>query len=188
MDLDKMVVSFSGPGQGISSATHYAEAGAGHQPDFKTFWTSMAQYMAGQVTITVPNSGDVIDSATGDLTGTWTGGTSATLIGGGSGAYPGGVGACINWSTSSIVNARKVRGRTFIVPMAAGGYDATGTLLDTAVNTYRTAAALLVSSTAGDFHIWHRPTTVGGSDGQACPVIGYSLRDHVAWLSSRRPL
>jgi hypothetical protein len=37
------------------------------------------------------------------------------------------------------------------------------------------------------FHILHRPTTPGGTDGQSFAITGGTVKNHQAILSSRRP-
>lgn len=184
MDIERLQVTLTGGTMGTGVATHYAVPGAGLQAAYKTFWTSVASVMSGAVTITVPNSGETFDAATGNLVGTWSGGTNATLTGGGTGAYPGGVGACVGWSTSGIHNSRKVRGRTFIVPLALNQYDNDGSLATGARNTINAAAVALLSSAGSNALIWARPRP--GLPGNAYQIIQGLVKDHVSWLTSRR--
>lgn len=169
---------------GAGVATHYFAPTPGFQPEVKAFWTSVASIMSGYVTIAIPNEGEEFDETTGILTGTWTQGTSSSVTGGGSGAYAGGVGACVAWDTSGIHAGRKVRGRTFIVPLAANTYDADGTLASGTRTTLNTAAATLLAATSASFYIWTRPRT--GLAGAVHAVTSGNVADHVSWLRSRR--
>lgn len=82
-----------------------------------------------------------------DSTGTVIAYTSVSAPAGvtatGSGSYAAGVGMRIDWLTNGIHNGRRVKGRTFFVPLTASNYDTAGTLdgaaltsMQTAVNTY----------------------------------------------------
>lgn len=185
MAIYRMQVALTGGSMGSGVATHYWDNAVTHQAHLKTFWTSVAAIMSGYVTIVVPNTGEVFDETTGALLSVWSSGTSSSITGGGTGAYAGGVGACIGWNTSGIHNSRKVRGRTFIVPLAANVYDTDGTLASGTITTINSAVSTLLTSMAGDLNIWARPSTavpVGG----AYPVTAGVVKDHVSWLRSRR--
>jgi hypothetical protein len=176
-------------GEGV--ATHYFAPTPGFQPELKTFWTACAALMAGWVTIRVPNSGETFDEVTGTLTGTWSQGTSSSFLGAGSGGAAGGVGACVGWTTGGIRNGRKVRGRTFVVPLAAGVYDSDGTLLSGTVTTLQAAVNALVAATSVSLYVYCRPTPAPGgigpdSPGQAASITSGLVKDHVSWLRSRR--
>lgn len=171
---------------GLGVATHYFDPSfTTAQLQYKTLWTSWAAIMSGYVTVTIPNNGEAFDEATGALTGTWTDGTAGTVTGGGSGAYAGGVGACCAWTTSGIHNARKVRGRTFIVPLAANTYDSDGSLAAGTISTLETAANTFLSAAASKALIWARPST-DVPVGDAYPIVAANVADHVSWLRSRR--
>lgn len=140
------------------------------------------------VTVTVPASGDRIDDTTGELVGVWSVGSEAVATMGGPATAAAGVGACITWNTGGIVNGskgpRKLRGRTFLVPLSTANYQDDGTIATGALSELQTLANALQAS--GPLAVWHRPTTVGGSDGNSYGVISNTVRDHVAFLSSRR--
>ena len=149
-----------------------------------SFITELGPILPDTVTLTHEPSGDVINPATGVLESVWSeAGGNAVVTGSGGNLAAAGVGGCITWLTAGIENGHRVRGRTFIVPLATGAYDANGTLAPTAHGRLQSAALILV--TAG-LVIWHRPTTPGGLDGSEHPVVNSSVRDRVAYLSSRR--
>lgn len=147
-------------------------------------FTAAQPVVPGGVSIVVPTTGDVIDAATGDLTGVWSApGDGGTVAGTTTAFAAAGVGACVTWETEGIVNSRRVRGRTFWVPMPAGYYEADGTIMQTALDELNEFGASLVAS---GLTVWHRPTTSGGSDGSSHDATSYRVRDRVAFLSSRR--
>lgn len=188
MTINRLQITLEGGSMGLGVATHFFDPSfTTAQLQYKTMWTSFASIMSGYVSVTIPNEGEQFDEANGDLTGTWQDGTAATITGGGSGAYAGGVGACVAWSTSGIHYARKVRGRTFVVPLAANTYDADGTLAAGTRTTLNTAAATFLSAAASKALIWCRPDEEGERPiGDAYPIVAGNVADHVSWLRSRR--
>lgn len=140
------------------------------------------------LTISVPGTGDTINDVDGSLVGVWSATAPAPVVGTGSDFFAAGVGCVIGWSTGGIVTGtkgpRKLRGRTFIVPLATANYDQQGTILNAALGVVDTLAAGLQG--AGPLAIWHRPTSSGGSDGNSYGVVSHRIRDKVAYLSSRR--
>lgn len=138
--------------------------------------------------INVPGEGDKIDDTTGNLAGVWSASQPAPVAGVGSDFFAAGVGCCIGWNTGGIVSGtkgpRKLRGRTFLVPLSTANYDQQGTILTGALGVADALAAALQA--AGPLAVWHRPTAPGASDGNSYGVISHRVRDKVAFLSSRR--
>jgi hypothetical protein len=130
--------------------------------------------------------GEVLNSATGALVGTWSDTTVATFAGSGEQNYASGVGARCVWGTGVIARGRRVRGSTFMVPICADVYDVDGTLASGAYGGMVAAAAAFASASGGDFVIWTRPSTPGGSDGGTAPILSGTVPDKVSWLRSRR--
>lgn len=152
--------------------------------DLHSFFSALTTWLPTSVHISFPAAGDSYNDVTGALTGSWTASTNADVVGGSLDSYAAPAGACVTWNTAGIVNGRRVRGRTFIVPVARNGYDTDGTLAAALVNALDTAAANLVTASAGGLLVWHRP--VSGSGGSAHPVTGHRVRDKIAVLRSRR--
>lgn len=185
MLIDRLQVTFTGGPIGNGVATHYAVSGFGHQPDFRAFWLACSSITPITVHTTVPGYGDTIEVETGLLQSVWSDGNPLIAQAGQeSHAYPAGVGACINWMTDGIVNGRRVRGRTFVVPLDGTRYDTDGTIEPTALSILRTAASDLLTACGEHFVIYHRP--VDGAGGSAHAVTDYSVADRVSTLRSRR--
>lgn len=107
--------------------------------------------------------------------------------GGDSTGYSAASGACFNWYTSGVRNGRRVRGRTFIVPLGGGKYDSSGTLGTTTLTAFNNATAtLLAATTKSSMQVWSRPSAKGATDGIAFPIASYTLPDKAAILTSRR--
>lgn len=192
MQLHRVVLSWSGPnvvGQAVT-VLHFAGDAQPAPPvaAIKAALTSGATIFSNQTGITVPGSGDTIEDTTGALVGTWTASGGGLVAGGVNSNVAAGVGACIGWTTGGIVTGtkgpRRLRGRTFLVPLGVICYDATGTLTPEALVQIENIASGLQG--AGPLAVWHRPTTAGGTNGNSYGVISHKVRDKVAVLRSRR--
>lgn len=151
------------------------------------------------VNILVNPTVEVIDSDNGDLIELHTAATPpAAIVGTSTASVAGPAGACINWTTDGIHRNRRVRGRTFIVPLATTSYEPNGTIFPGFLTALRTNAAgfLTMSRTLVEPNIWARPytvpETVGGPipptvlPGAAYRITSSSVADKVAVLRSRR--
>ena len=152
----------------------------------KTFFEQIKVALPSTVTIVFPNEMEELDTATGELLQTLPITTIANTVGNLVGTFASPAGACVNWSTSQIVNGRRLRGRTFLVPLGGASFQTDGTLKD----TDRTAIINSANALCGFqdnlvLAIWHRPT-LGGSDGVAAQVASASVTDKAAVLRSRR--
>lgn len=139
------------------------------------------------VTTGVDPTVEAVESSTGALQGFWTASVAAPAPGLGVASFSAPSGACVSWYTSTVRNGRRMRGRTFIVPLDTASYEGDGTLIPIIVSsTPAVNNALMVTGTAADFGIWARPTTKGGTDGQWALVTAARMQDKPAMLTSRR--
>ena len=145
-----------------------------------TFWEGMRPYLSTATTVQFLE-GAVVEATTGELVDAVSLEGLGSYVGqaGAESAAPAGV--CITWRTGAIVNGRRLRGRTFIVPIAANGYQANGT--PAYPDQIETKANDLITDSGGSLVVWHRP--VGGVGGSFAPVTDASVKDHVAVLRSR---
>lgn len=102
--------------------------------------------------------------------------------GGNADSGPAGVGMCITWRTS--VATKSGRGRTFLAPLPIGWYESNGTLTDSILTTIRGAAAHVVDLSVADGN--GGICIVSKKDAIARDIIGSTINDQVAYLSSRR--
>jgi len=102
-----------------------------------------------------------------------------------SGGFSSATGACINWNTPEVRNGRRVRGRSFIVPLASSQYDVDGTLTAGALTGLQTRADTLVGG-GWDLQVYKRPTIKGATDGDSATVTSARIADKTAILRSRR--
>lgn len=184
MAIEKGVWTWTGFSGAPGYSVFYATPAMGLSGVIKTFFESVKALIPQDVNIASPSSGDTLNELSGQLLGTWSGGVGGSTQGTSANPWAAPVGASITWLTDGVVNGRRVRGRTFLVPLNTGAYDYQGSLQATAISTLQTAANALVTSAAGDLLIWHRPVNGGG--GSVHAVTGARVADKAAILRSRR--
>jgi hypothetical protein len=192
--LNRVLITWSGPqvvGGGVTVLHYAGDVGAPPIAGIKSAFSSAAKLIPGGVTLTIPGSGDVINDANGELTGVWSATGGGTVAGTGSAQCAAGVGAVISWQTGLIWHGRKVRGRTFIVPIAfkdpgSGdeAFDNDGTFGSATLVKIQTLANNLQAT--GPLAVWSRPTSKGASDGSSGGVVSNRVPDRVSTLRSRR--
>lgn len=173
---------------GAPGVTTFFRIGQASQTDvdgIRAFFNAFANLLPTALTINVPGQGDVIDDATGNIISAWAVGTTPTTVTGtGGGAYAGNAGACVHWLTTTIVNNRRVRGRSFLVPLIASAYDTSGSLATATITTLTTAANGLLAAMNPNQAVWHRPTKF--AQGSSAAVNGMRVPDLAVSLRSRR--
>lgn len=152
--------------------------------DVKDYFDDIKDYFPSPLSWSIPNSGDTFDDATGTLVGGWTGVNGGTVNATSSAPYAAGTGSYVAWGTAAIVGGRRLKGRTFLCPLNKDYFDNSGTIVNSAVTVMQTAAALLAAT--GVLHVWHRPSSPGGSDGSSSAVTSGTQLDRVTSLRTRR--
>lgn len=193
--MDKMVARWDGWGGGPGFSNFYFSGeNTGAELDDKLdaihdFFAGVSGDLPNAITITFQPTVVRINEATGDQTDEVSIPTvpgPVTGLGGPNFSSPSG--ACVSWLTGVTVGSRKLKGRTFLVPLASIAYGPDGSLNDTILTEIRTAAAIFVQrcNTGGDSKlvVWHRP--VGGAGGQAVQCVSSVVADRAAMLTSRR--
>lgn len=149
------------------------------------FCDALHFFTPSDVTMQASLTVEEIDPANGDLLNVGTSVVSAPgWVGAIAGGYPAPCGAVINWRTASLHRARRVRGRTFIVPLGGTQYDSAGSLIAGAVTGIQAAGTALVTAGLG---VWARPKgpppVVAGA---FYDVVAASVPDKSCVLRSRR--
>ena len=153
----------------------------------KGFFDAMTPWLPTDVTVSVPDTYDELDETTGTLIASGTAPIApGEFVGERTEVYSAPAGACVTWVTDDVVAGRRVRGRTFIVPLSSYATALDGSLGATALTDIRTAASDAITAMGGAFCVWHRPTTAAPASGSAHPITSFNVRDRVAVLRSRR--
>lgn len=172
------------PGAGLSEAGAQAATAR-----VDTFITAVVPYLPQGVMLRSDTEVEVIEETTGQLEDTYSVTPAAAKTGAMSTAngFSAPSGAVINWRTQGVRNGRRIRGRTFLVPLGSGSYQADGTLSTAAVAGLAAAAnALVESSGSPDLGVYARPSGPGASDGNWVVASSATVPDMAAVLRSRR--
>lgn len=154
-------------------------------------------FLPATVNVTLDSAVEIIEDTTGELIRYMSGAPFQRANGSGTGAYSAASGACVNWYTDAIVRGRRLRGRSFMVPLAGSALATDGTIDNTAVATMRTASTTMAGGVGvGDLGVWSRPTPIldaqgnptgnYNADGQWAFVTSATVPDKAAVLRSRR--
>ncbi len=154
------------------------------------FLTDLMPLFPAAVDFEVQDVCHVNDSVTGALLPDVMGTGPYTPVSGTSGAgFQAGSGLRVNWSTSTVLRGRHVRGGTYLIPAADDAFDALG--LPSA------AASVLIAGECTEllsedvthgliFCIWSRPSIAHSYVGLAVPVTGGEMSAFPAGLRRRR--
>ncbi len=171
---------------GPGVATMYSVNNATLAASVRAFWLAAGSYMAGGVTIQVEGGGDLLESTTGVLTGAWSGATPAVVTSPNSGVYSAPSGAVVDWLSPTILDGRRVRGRTFVVPLIGSTYEGNGTLSPSTVTGLKAAGDNLVIAESGGLCVWHRPRKARAANG-TIPAVTARLGGHALITTCRVP-
>lgn len=151
----------------------------------RNFFGQMMDSLPQGVSINIQPVADVLDEASGNITEQVDIEPLDPLDASGSTSYSAASGAVVHWNTAAYRNGRRIRGRTFLVPLGSDRYDEQGDLTSGAIADIRRGANYLTSGTSVmPFVVWSRP--VGGAGGSAEPVTSATIPDMGAILRSRR--
>lgn len=195
-NLYKMSVGWSGLGGGPATTTLYSSAI--HNPTaVKAFFTAVKALLPIGLTWTIPGRGDILNDANGTLTGEWSTGADLTEVSSAvAAAYSAPSGAVVRFTTATIVNGHRVKGRMFLVPLTGNAYENNGTLSGANVTLIQTAGAALISAYAASLAVWARPfegraatgtlPAIPARAGSTAIITGAQCPDKAAVLRSRR--
>lgn len=145
----------------------------------RAFYGAVTARLPNEVSISFPGEVQAFDTVTGQLTAVHPVTAPANTAGTATGGYAHASGARIDWTTESIVNGRRLRGRTYMVPCAASDFGADGRLGSTAINAWTTAANTLISNMnlQGSLAVWSRTHgLLADVSGVRIPALGAVLR------------
>ncbi len=170
----------------FAAATDPTQAGAQAAYDrAREFCTRIASALPSVVRLNVEGQVEIVDESTAQLQDMYSVTTVTAVAGTGTGGFSASTGACITWETGEVKNGRRVRGRTFVVPMSGTMYDTDGTLTSAALTDLQDAA-LYLSGGGFEFGILSRPSSEGAGDGSFHTVSSGRISDKTAMLRSRR--
>lgn len=153
----------------------------------RAFFDTIKGFVPTVVVFDVLPEVEVIESTDGRLISAINVTPPAQVRGTGTGNYSAAAGAVVNWRTAGIRNGRRVRGRTFLVPLAVGAFSGTGELAPgTRTGIAAAAATLAEQGGSPDLGVYGRPSGPGATDGVWFGVTSSNVPALSAILTSRR--
>ena len=147
----------------------------------RTFFNALVARIPNEVTVAFDPEFTHHDPS-GGLVAAGTAAVPATVNGTYAGGWVGAAGARIDWETATVINKRRIRGRTYLVPLGAI-FDTDGSLLPAEQTSITNAAnTLLVNlqGAAAPLVVWSKVNAA------EVLVVSPSVRDKSAVLRSRR--
>lgn len=184
--LNRVRVGWSGfPGAPGVSTFYFLDV-ATAVASLVTLFTALRPNCPTDVTWRVESAGDIIEDTTGVITGAWGADPVSDITGSASGTYSAPSGGMIGWETATILDGRRLRGRTFIVPLAGSQYDSSGSLTADAYNGMGDSAIAFLVEQSSSFVLWHRPRVAHAADGSR-PAVTARTGGHGLVTTSRVP-
>lgn len=149
----------------------------------RTFFDALKGVVGGGLVWDFPAEVTVLNTTTGVLEDAVAVTKPANVTATGAGNYSALSGARIEWRTGAIVAGRRLRGRTFVVPLSVGQYDAVGTLATTCITTLQAAA-----TGYADANVFSnaRPCVWSRTHGIQADITSVLIPDEASVLRSRR--
>lgn len=189
--MQELIVDWTGfqGGPGVS-VMYFDEAVSIPRASLRTFFDAIKALIPDDATVNIRAEGDLIQASDGALIGSWSGAPVAAVVGTATANYAAPVGVQLKWSTAGIVHNRRVRGRTFLVPMASTAFDSAGAVSSTAISTILTAAQAYLTAAGTSPLIWSRPFAGAPGNpariGTSHVVTAVSIPNKPVVLTSRR--
>lgn len=152
----------------------------------RAFWDGVKTILAPGVTVSTAASVELLDVATGTLVGQLGPGSQTAVVSTGANANPSATMMLLRYTTATVINGRRLQGRSFIGPTATAT-NTGGRVTPASNTTLLTAAnALFTGATASALVCWHRPDRVTHTGGAVAPVTVTGTAIDFAILRSRR--
>lgn len=163
------------------TGTTSVQAQAGHNA-VRGFFAGLSAFIPADISVTVDPVYQLVTVESGEVAGEDSVGSPAPGV---AGAFVGGwnrqVGVLVEWLTGRFVNGRRLRGRTYLVPLGDTQQD-DGTLPSGTISAIESANTF-ITGLGLDFGVWHRP--IAGAGGLIEPITSSVVRDKAAVMRSR---
>lgn len=170
-----------------SSTAQTTENAAAAVARVRTFFSALATVLPSSVTVVPESEVDVIEHTNGELVESYAVTAGAPIVGTATNNFSAPVGAVVNWRTGTIRNGRRLRGRTFLVPLSTTAFGTSGILNPGANTTIGNAALALAGGTTGPrLFVYGRPSNADATDGAFGIVTSSNVPTMSAVLRSRR--
>ena len=148
------------------------------------FFEAVKDRVPNGLTWNIPGEAEVIEDTTGQVLFSQDVGDDLVRVGTGGLQYVGSAGAVVGWKTADFKNGRRVRGRTFLVPLVTGAFDNDGSIETQTRADIQAAADALIAGYGDDLVVWSRPTLT--TPGSSHSIVSATVPDLAAVTRSRR--
>jgi hypothetical protein len=157
----------------------------------RAFFSAMNGILPNDVTVGFPPEVLSVEAEDGELQDVIPVTAPANVPGLAAGGWAGGAGCVVRWETGEVMNGRRIRGRTFLVPLASLAFDTDGTLVTatrTAITAAGTALISAMAADGGQLLVWSRPAPEADPPrlGSLQAVTNAFVPDRSAILRERR--
>lgn len=152
----------------------------------RAFWEAIKALQPVGTIVLVSGQVDILDPINGALVAGLSVTAPATVIATGSESLPPATSVLLTHNTGVILNGRRLRGRTFISPVA-DSVNVDGLTASASRATIIAAAnTTLTGATASFPVVWHRPVAPGPTGGSVAAALSFAVGSNFAVLTSRR--
>jgi len=191
-------VNWLTPTGGLGVSRFHAQPAAASQANrqawadgIRTFFDAIKSQFPSSVSWTFGSEIMDFNASDGVVAGYFNVTPPASLAGNSSSAeLAGPVGCIVRWETNAVFNNRRVRGRTYLVPLSRAAYDAQGTIQGPSITQIQTAANVYVANTQGGAIIPHvyspEKDDPDGHPGFISEIVAAVVPDLACVMRSRR--
>lgn len=155
--LQRQRVEWNGLRGGAGVSTFFFTDAAAHQAALHALYVTMSDFIGGGPVFRIEPGGDTIESTTGALTGAWTGTVTGDIPTGTGGSYAPPSGFMVRWDTGGITGGRRLKGRTFFVPILTGSINGTGGIVVPDRIRMQNAVTTFVAAVPANLKVFQRP-------------------------------
>lgn len=169
---------------GFAGVNTFYQTGDVDLENYRLLYTAFIASLPDDVTISFLDANLTYESDTGAVTGDYSTDSVDNLTGTSTGDFARGVGVLLGWNTGEFRNNRRVRGRTYIVPVEVASFDTLGNVDAGFITGAVAAADTFISNQSEQNYVWHQPVNDVG--GQIYVIHSSAMSATPAVLRSRR--
>lgn len=178
------------PGGGVGYSVFHCESIATQSQANGFVAAVRAAFMAANFIAKIPNEVSFAGEnevrglgLDGSLTSVFPVGGGSSIVGTSAAQWAAAAGGRVNWETGTVLLGRRLRGRTYIVPMDINAYDTNGTLSASGIQALNDFAVAYKTNMAAAGLV---PTVWSPTHAFQAPIVDHNVPDKTAILRGRR--
>lgn len=169
---------------GFTGLNTFYQTGDVDLANYRALYVAFQASLPDDVTISFLDANLTYESDTGEVLSSYTTDPATDIAGTSSGDFARGVGVLLRWNTDAFRNNRRVRGRTYVVPVEVASFNTLGNVDAGFISGAVTAGNDFIAAQAAQNFIWHHPVNDVGGVINAVTSCGMSATPAI--LRSRR--